>query len=128
MATSGFSGPSEPPTVGQSIDVTQRNGRSIRVSLPTLGALSAVTGVVLYLFGIVSGYQIFKSELQTVSQQLTYVRDVNSQNAERVNSMQRSAAEDRTRFADRLTALEIEMKHITQGLAELKLATSVPRR
>jgi len=114
--------------MGRSLDVTQSNGRSIRVSLPTLGALSAVTGVTLYLFGMVSGYQLFKGDIQNLTQQITYMREVNAQNGERVNSMQRAAAEDRTRFADRLTALEIELKHVTQGIAELKLSTSVPRR
>jgi site-specific recombinase len=128
MASSNSSDQSEPSAVGRSVDLTQSNGRSIRVSLPTLGALSAITGVTLYLFGMVSGYQIFKSDIQNLTQQITYLRDGNSQNAERVNAMQRAAAEDRTRFADRLTALEIELKHVTQGIAELKLSTSVPRR
>jgi hypothetical protein len=104
------------------------NGRAaIKVTLPTLGALSAIAGVLLFLFGMASGYQIFKTDMLVVNTQLADLRAASQMAQERMNMMSRTLADDRERDANRLTILESESKYISQGIAELKLAL-VPKR
>ena len=104
------------------------NGRAaIKVTLPTLGALSAIAGVLIFIFGMIAGYLVFKSDMLVVNQQLADLRMHSTQTQERMNTMSRALSDDRERDSSRLTILESESKFISQGIAELKLAL-VPKR
>lgn len=93
---------------------------SIKINLPTLGALSAIAGVVIFLGGWIAGYLTFKSEMLILNQNLAGLQG-------QMNTLNTGVTSDRQSVMNRLTNLEAEAKYISQGVAELKLAV-VPKR
>lgn len=89
---------------------------SVRITLPTLGALSSIVGVFLWCTGFVMGYLAFKSEMTTVNTKVDRLE------------LQGAATQDRlNNLGNRLTAIESDTKYLVQGVAELRLS-AVPKR
>ena len=100
---------------------------SLRISLPTLGAVSSIMGVIIFIGGWVIGYLTFKSDLKTVTDNVIILRTDNTALKGYIEEMRQVVNNDRQTLSNRLTSLETESKYISQGVAELKIAI-VPKR
>lgn len=101
-------------------EVTKNGMQRISFTLPNLGAISSIIGVLVFLAGWISSYMVFSASLKSLS-------EGNARLQERVNSMSKGQAEDRQAFRDRLTGLDADIKYMTRDMAEIKLAV-VPKR
>lgn len=96
--------------------INNGNGRFLRVPLPTLGAVASISGVFIFLFGLISGYLMFKSEMTALTQNIVELKA----------SDQKSQG-DLATLRDKVTGMEGDVKYLVQGMAEIKIAI-VPRR
>jgi hypothetical protein len=100
------------------------NGRpSIRLTLPTLGAVSSIVGLVIFIVGWGFGYLTFKADMTAIAQHVAELRSDNTVLQERVGRLSDVINTD----SSRLATLEADIRYISQGVAELKLAV-VPKR
>jgi len=89
---------------------------SVRITLPTLGALASIAGVVIWTVGFAMGYITFKSEMGAVNTKVDRLE------------LQSSSVQGRLDIlGNRLTSIESDTKYISQGVAELRLS-AVPKR
>jgi hypothetical protein len=98
-----------------SIETNPQGRPSIRLTLPTIGAISAIVGVLVYVVGFATGYIAFKSEMSSLREQVAELRAGNASTQDRLNNL-----------GNRLTSIESDTKYISQGVAELRLS-AVPR-
>lgn len=99
----------------------------LKISLPVLGAISSIMGVIIFCGGWIFGYMTFKADLRAVNQNIITLTDENRALQTRINTLSQSVVDDRGVLGTRLTVLETDVKYITQGVAELKIAV-VPKR
>lgn len=93
---------------------------TVTLSLPALGTIVALLGVLTFAGGWTSSYFLFKAEVEG---NVVAVGNLQA----RVNQISEGIQQDRERNANRLTVLEQDVKYITQGVAELKL-NLIPKR
>jgi hypothetical protein len=106
--------------------LSENGGRlSLRLTLSNLGAIASIITIVSLLTGFWFGYSAFKSEMTTLKQTVEDLRGGNRVLQDRLDSIGKIVAEDRQTLTVRLTALEGEIKYISQGIAELR---SIPKR
>ena len=89
---------------------------SIRLSLPTLGAISSVLGVIIFLGGWVLGYMTFRSKMDTMTDTVASVKIDNAALRDSFNKL-----------TNDFTEMKTDIKYISQGMAELRLA-AIPKR
>jgi hypothetical protein len=86
------------------------------------GAIASIVGVLVFIGGFVTGERYLSSELTTLHETVADLRTGNTATQERLNVLQ-----DRLNGIDnRLTAVSADIKYISQGVAELRLA-NVPK-
>jgi hypothetical protein len=110
--------------------MTSENGlraSGIRITLPTLGAISSIIGVFIFVSGWVIGYLTFRADMRTISEGVVSLKTEIASLQTRNNIMSQTITDDRQTLSNRLTAIEIDSKYISQGIAELKIAI-VPKR
>lgn len=100
---------------------------SFRISLPALGAVSSILGVVIFCGGWIFGYMTFKADLKSVNENVVALVKQTGDLQTRLNGMSQSITDDRQSATNRLATLESDIKYISQGVAELKIAV-VPKR
>ena len=100
---------------------------SFRISLPALGVISSMTGVVIFCGGWIFGYMTFKADLRAVNEAVALLSVQNVAVRNRLDMTTQSLNDDRQTLTNRLTGLETDVKYISQGVAELKIAV-VPKR
>ena len=100
---------------------------SFKMSLPALGAVSSILGVIIFCGGWIFGYMTFKADMRAINLNVVSLSEQNNALQTRINTMSQSITDDRQGLTNRLTALETEVKYISQGVAELKIAI-VPKR
>lgn len=98
------------------LENNDRGKASIRFTLPTLGAISSIAAVFVYLGGFATGYVAFKSEMSSLRENVSELRAGNTVTQDRINVL-----------GNRLTSIEGDTKYISQGVAELRLS-AVPKR
>ena len=100
---------------------------SFRMSLPTLGAISSILGVIIFCGGWIFGYMTFKADMRAISDSVVVLVNQNNALQNRINIMSQSVTDDRQTLTNRLTVLETDVKYFSQGVTELKIAV-VPKR
>ena len=109
------------------VEVSSNGKRYAKLSLMALGSISSIVSVIIFLAGFIIGFTTFKADINVLTQQLVEVRADNKELQNRLNVMNQTLIDDRGTITNRLTNVEVELKYISQGVAELKLA-NVPKR
>jgi hypothetical protein len=91
--------------------------QSIKMTLPTLGAVSSILSVIIFCVGWLFGYLTFKADMKVVTDNVIDLR-----------ANTRLAEQHREEDARRLTNLEADIKYISQGIAEMKLSLGTLRK
>jgi len=96
---------------------------SVRLTLPTLGAIASILSLVSFLAGGYFGYTEFKSDVINLAKSTAGIQN----RLELLQAELVTANKDRELLANRLTGVERDIDYIKQGIAELKLRTATGR-
>lgn len=94
--------------------------RDVTLSLPTLGAIASVTGLLLLLAGYVAAYLTVTPKIDAINAHLHQLQGY-------VDALNKGAADDRQAMTNRLTGLERETQWIKEGVSDLRL-NLVPKK
>lgn len=109
------------PDSSTSVSTSQNGGRSmLRIPLSTLGYISSILSLVVFISGFITGYVSIKAQMDTVNGQLSTL-------GSRVGAIDTSASADRQSITNRLTGLETETRYIKEGIAEIRLM-NIPKK
>ena len=104
------------------MQVTDKDGsRVLTLSIPAISTIAGSLSVVLFLFGFVSGYMTFRSEMAVITAAIATLNITNNQLQQQLSHTNDIANENRQAISIRLTSVETDIKYITSGIAELKL-------
>jgi hypothetical protein len=97
------------------LETSTSGTRSVKLLLPQIASLASIASLIVFIVGFASGYLAFKSEMTALRETVSDLRKDNAGQQDHLNSLD-----------VRLTSLGGDLKYISQGVAELRLA-NVPK-
>ncbi len=103
------------------------NGKSISINRPTLAAIMAVLGIISFTVGWFSSHNVFRYDLQILTQSVMELKLSNQHIEERAQILSKIVIDDRLAIYNRLVSIESDVRYTKQDVSELKLVI-VPKR